>query len=105
MAYKNLKPPVKILVDVNKFNLLVEFISTYKEERAINLKDKILRYSFPYKTDEGVEMISIGLFINEVRDLIDLFFNKLDDINITTNYYETLLENRKNIKSNSKSSV
>lgn len=102
MAHLNRKPPIKVTVDIETYNKLVEYISslatTDENDRATKLRDKLLRYSIPYTSDENKELVNIRFFPNEVENLFYILFNMLDDVIVKNNYYEVLLKVRESLK-------
>lgn len=115
MAFSKRTPPVKILVDINKFNLLVQTISNYMlieddkiKNTASKLKEKIMRYSVPYENEEQEKMIDIRFFISEIEDLTNIFLFGINSLKIESDYYNELIKNRKlvsNEKNNGKGEV
>ena len=104
MAYQTRKPPIRIVVNIEQFNKLVELVNRYSkvdDERtskyAEKMKEKLLRYSVPHTEEDGTETIDIRFFNNEAQDVIYYLMNSLE-INVETNYYEVLLKVRKQNK-------
>ena len=61
MAYQKRIPPIKIRLNTDDFNKLVEIVNIQTENEneiiknnASRLKDKLLRYSIPFTNDDGV---------------------------------------------------
>ena len=105
MSYEKRKPPMTISLDVDKFNMLVEFITRMcrneNEElvtKVIQMKDKILRYSIPHQDEEGNVIIDLRLFQIEAKNMLDIFISNLKIDNISDNHYEKLLDIRKDIR-------
>jgi hypothetical protein len=105
MAYQKRIPPIKIILDIESFNQLVETISIFSENplnekiqaKATKLKEKLLRYSVP-RTEENDTEIDIRFYPNEAEDLINMLIANIKDIEINTNYYEVLLKVREETK-------
>lgn len=107
MSFKTRKPPISMNIEVKKFNEGVEILSTITVDKsfpekmrckATKLKDKILKYSIPFQTEAGEELVAIRLFQNEAVDFLYLLLFKNDNISIKTDYYKILLEEREKIK-------
>jgi hypothetical protein len=105
MAYAKRTPPIKMKVDIDSFNLLVELVNRYTEVdderisvKSTKMKDKLLRYSVPIEDDEKGTIIDIRLFNNEAEDLIYMLFNNVPNIEIKANYFDVLLKVREEIK-------
>lgn len=104
MAFQTRKPPVRIMVDIERFNSLVELVSIVaergeerKSQYAQKMKDKLLRYSIPRTDENGETTIDIRFFNNEAQDLISFLVATLD-IRTETNYYEVLTKVRESYK-------
>lgn len=105
MAYSKRIPPIKIKVDIRSFNFLVEILSIHAEredevlaKKSSKMKDKLLRYSVPFETEEKGTLIDIRFYPNEAEDLIYILFNSIDEFEVNTNYYEVLLKVRESLK-------
>lgn len=102
MSYKNKKPPIKVIISIEEFNKLLEFFSIgeekFKEEnkRFSKIKEKLLKYSVPYISDDDVELVEIRFFIDEVVDFIYCFID-MNDIDYETQYYSVLLKVREKL--------
>lgn len=104
MAFQTRKPPVRIVVNIEQYNKLVELVnrnSQVNDERtstyATKMKEKLLRYSVPHTNEDGSISIDIRFFNNEAQDIIYYLIGMLD-IESTTNYYEVLLKVREQNK-------
>lgn len=102
MSYERRKPPIKLMVDIDTFNSMNEFLTIIVNkgdeaytEKASRMKDKLLRYSVPRTDENGETTIDIRFFINEASDLLTMFVNNLNKEQTENNYYETLIDNRK----------
>lgn len=108
MAYSKRIPPIKIKLNVDEFNKLVEVLNNmidYENERiaqkSSKMKDKLLRYSVPITEEEGTEMVDMRFYNNEITDLFYVLFYGIENmISIETNYYDVLVRVREKIKEN-----
>lgn len=100
MPYKRRIPPIKIELNQNSYNKLVECVNSKIINDSIDknleiIKNKLLRYSIPYNDIKNVE---IRLYLSEAKELIEILINSLGNIEPQVNYYETLLKVREKIK-------
>lgn len=108
MAYSKRIPPIKIKLNVDEFNKLVEVLNNmidYEDERiaqkSSKMKDKLLRYSVPITEEDGTEMVDMRFYNNEITDLFYVLFYGIENmISIETNYYDVLVRVREKIKEN-----
>lgn len=108
MAYSKRIPPIKIKLNVDEFNKLVEVLNNmidYENERiaqkSSKMKDKLLRYSVPITEEDGTEMVDMRFYNNEITDLFYVLFYGIENmISIETNYYDVLVRVREKIKEN-----
>ena len=108
MAYSKRIPPIKIKLNVDEFNKLVEVLNNmidYENERiaqkSSKMKDKLLRYSVPITEEDGTEMVDMIFYNNEITDLLYVLFYGIENmISIETNYYDVLVRVREKIKEN-----
>ena len=106
MAYSKRIPPIKVKLNVNEFNKLVEILNNmidFEDEKisqkSSKIKDKLLRYSVPIKEDDGTEMVDMRFYNNEITDLFYILFYRVEDIiTIETNYYDVLIRVREKLK-------
>lgn len=106
MAYSKRIPPIKVKLNVNEFNKLVEILNNmidFEDEKiskkSSKIKDKLLRYSVPIKEDDGTEMVDMRFYNNEITDLFYILFYGVEDIiTIETNYYDVLIKVREKLK-------
>ncbi len=106
MAYSKRIPPIKIKLNVDEFNKLVEVLNNmidYENERiaqkSSKMKDKLLRYSVPITEEDGTEMVDMRFYNNEITDLFYILFYGIEDmISIETNYFDVLVRVREKIK-------
>jgi len=104
MAFQKKTPPIKIRLNINDFNKLVEVISIQSENEnediknnSVRLKDKLLRYSIPFTNDDSV-IIEIRFYTREIAEMFYVLFNGIEDVEVKTNYYDVLVKVRENIK-------
>lgn len=104
MAYQTRKPPIRIVVDVDDFNNILELVSIVavkgderKSKIAEKMKSKLLRYSVPHTDENGETTIDIRFFNNEAEELI-YFLTAILDYKPETNYYEVLIKVREKYK-------
>lgn len=105
MAYSRRTPPIKVIVDINTFNLLLELITKTCEKidekklnELINLKNKILKYSIPHVEDNGNTIIDMRFFPNEAEYIINILLNNIENSEVKTNYFDILKKVRDSIK-------
>lgn len=106
MAYSKRIPPIKVKLNVNEFNKLVKILNNmidFEDEKisqkSSKIKDKLLRYSVPIKEDDGIEMVDMRFYNNEITDLFYILFYGVEDIiTIETNYYDVLIKVREKLK-------
>ena len=106
MAYSKRIPPIKIKLNVDEFNKLVEVLNNmidYENERiaqkSSKMKDKLLRYSVPITEEDGTEMVDMRFYNNEITDLFYVLFYGIENmISIETNYFDVLVRVREKIK-------
>ena len=103
MSYQSKRPPIRVIITIEEFNKLVEFFSigeerhNDKENKFSRIKNKLLKYSLPYITDDDIELVEIRFFIDEVIDFIYCFID-MNDIKYETQYYSVLLKVREKLK-------
>ena len=108
MAYSKRIPPIKIKLNVDEFNKLVEVLNNmidYENERiaqkSSKMKDKLLRYSVPITEEDGTEMVDMRFYNNGITDWFYVLFYGIENmISIETNYYDVLVRVREKIKEN-----
>lgn len=107
MSYQSKRPPIKVIISIEEFNKLVEFFSIgekkYNSEnnKFTRIKNKLLKYSVPYITDDDIELVEIRFFIDEVIDFIYCVID-MNDIEYETQYYSVLLKVREKLKQKSR---
>lgn len=104
MAYQKRIPPIKIRLNTDDFNKLVEIVNIQTENEnediknnAIRLKDKLLRYSIPFTNEDGV-IIEIRFYPREIAETFYILFSVIEDLDVKTNYYDVLVKVREKIK-------
>ena len=105
MAYSKRIPPIKVKLNVDEFNKLVEILNNmidYDDEKiskkSSKIKDKLLKYSVPI-TEDGTVMVDIRFYNNEITDLFYILFYEFENtIPIETNYYDVLVRVREKLK-------
>ncbi len=100
MPYKRRIPPIKIELNQNSYNKLVEYVNSKIKNDSIDknleiIKNKLLRYSIP---DNDIKNVEIRLYLSEAKELIEILINSLGNIEPQVNYYETLLKVREKMK-------
>ena len=100
MPYKRRIPPIKIELNQNSYNKLVECVNSKIKNDSIDknleiIKNKLLRYSIP---DNEIKNVEIRLYLSEAKELIEILINSLGNIEPQVNYYEILLKVREKIK-------
>ena len=94
MPYQKRIPPVKVELSIEKFNLLVEMLTQMSDERvaqlATKMKDKLLRYSIPRTEEEQETKVDIRFYPNEASEIIYMLIYNVEDLEISTNYFEVL---------------
>lgn len=109
MAYSKRIPPIKIRLNVEDFNRLVEIVNIQteneKEEIATSssrMKDKLLRYSIPF-TNDGVVIVEIRFYPREIAEMFYILFDGIEDVDVQTDYFDVLVKVRENIKNKKQS--
>jgi len=106
MAFQKRIPPIKIKLNVDEFNKLIEILSNMTNEEDENisnksskLKDKLLRYTVPITKDDGNTVLDIRFYNNEITDLFYILFYRIKDmISVETDYFDVLIKVREKIK-------
>jgi len=101
MPYQKRIPPVKVELNIDRFNYLVEILTRYSnddnekiKETSTKLKEKLLRYSIPRTTENQETFIDCRFYPNEASEIIYMLVVNTEDIQVETNYYEVLLKVR-----------
>ena len=105
MPYQKRIPPIKVELTIEKFNYLIEILTRYSNDEnesiktlSTKLKEKLLRYSIPREMEENEAFVDIRFYPNEASDIIYMLIVNAEEIPVETNYYEVLLNVRKNKK-------
>lgn len=106
MAYSKRIPPIKVKLNVEDFNKLIETLENmidcdneYYSNKSSKIKDKLLRYSVPINDENEETKVDIRLYNNEIVDLFYILFYGIEDmISVETNYFDVLLQVREKIK-------
>lgn len=101
MAFQKKNPPIKVEITIDKFNSIIELlelnskkVNSKTTEKAILLKDKLMKYSMIRNDENGNITMDIRFYPNEASDII---IQLLEIINIENkiDYYAILKEKRK----------
>lgn len=105
MAYQSRTPSVKLTLENELFNQLVNILNInaqvgLEEENfsviAEKLKNKLLTYSVPRTNDDGINFVDVRFFPNEASDMIWQLLIRAEKNESTEDYYSTLIKNREN---------
>lgn len=105
MAYQSRTPSVKLTLENELFNQLVNILNInaqvgLEEENfsviAEKLKNKLLTYSVPRTNDDGINFVDVRFFPNEASDMIWQLLIQSEKNESTEDYYSTLIKNREN---------
>lgn len=105
MAYQSRTPSVKLTLENELFNQLVNILNInaqvgLEEENfsviAEKLKNKLLTYSVPRTNDDGINFVDVRFFPNEASDMIWQLLIRAEKNESTEDYYSTLIQNREN---------
>lgn len=105
MAYQSRTPSVKLTLENELFNQLVNILNInaqvgLEEENfsviAEKLKNKLLTYSVPRTNDDGINFVDVRFFPNEASDMIWQLLIQSEKNESTEDYYSTLIQNREN---------
>ncbi|MEG1140969.1 MAG: hypothetical protein RSE41_00660 [Clostridia bacterium] len=103
MPYPTRTPSVKLNVDIEVFNNLIERLTIneltkeYNEDFALSatkLKEKLLTYSVPRTDDNGETTIDIRFYPNEASNIITQLVVSDTLEKVETDYYAVLLKVR-----------
>lgn len=106
MAYSKRIPPIKIILNIEDFNILVEMLTNMCDfevesisKKSLKMKDKLLRYSVPITDENEDTIIDIRFYQNEIVDLFNILFcGAKEGMTTETNYYDVLVRAREKIK-------
>lgn len=105
MAYQSRTPSVKLTLENELFNQLVNILNInaqvgLEEENfsviAEKLKNKLLTYSVPRTNDDGINFVDVRFFPNEASDMIWQLLIRAEKNESTEDYYSILIQNREN---------
>lgn len=106
MAYVKRVPPIKLVLTIKEFNILVgiltknldEIDNEIIKELAVLTKEKLLKYSIPRELDENNIEIDVRLYLNEAADIISQLLSYIDRRSNEINYYQVLLKVQESFK-------
>ncbi len=101
MAYVKRIPPIKLILTVKEYNVLIGILTKNIEgnssEESDNLatitKEKLLKYSIPREENDKIE-IDLRLYINEAADIISELLKYESNKTKEIDYYQVLLKVR-----------
>ena len=79
MPYQKRIPPVKVELSIEKFNLLVEMLTRYTQMSD----ERVAQLATETKVD-------IRFYPNEASEIIYMLIYNVEDLEISTNYFEVL---------------
>lgn len=104
MPYQSKVPPIKLSVSEDFYNLMIETLVRNEnvnvdstDKYAKELKEKLLRYGIPYKTDEEKNVVNLRFYTREASEMIMqllVFIVMNCDIELLTDYYSVLVKVR-----------
>lgn len=102
MTYVKRVPPIKLVLTVNEYNILIgvltENIDEQEDENIIEIakqtKEKLLKYSLPRTEEEGNIEIDLRLYLNEASDIISQLLSYVNKNMREVDYYQVLLKVR-----------
>lgn len=89
-------PPIRLVVGKEYFNKLVSLADSNDELDYLNdsksnkLYDKLMKYTFL----QDNEQVELRFFPQEASEVILLLLCNLDEVNVSKNYYEELIQAR-----------
>lgn len=103
-GYPNRVPPIKLIFDIDYYNLIIQLLINNEKvsdenikSKSISLKEKLLIYSVPKKIANDKIEIDIRLYNNESSQLIyQLMYYLKNYINVENNYFDALTTIREN---------
>ncbi len=110
MAYVKRIPPIKLVLTVKEYNILIGILTKNIEENNLvesdNLatitKEKLLKYSIPREENDKIE-IDLRLYINEAADIISELLKYESNKTKEIDYYQVLLKVRETVLDNKES--
>lgn len=106
MAYVKRVPPIKLVLTIKEFNILVgaltknidEIDNETIKEFALLTKEKLLKYSISHELDEDNIEIDTRLYLNEAADIISQLLIYIGKRSNEINYYQVLLKVQESFK-------
>lgn len=104
MSYQSRTPSSKLTLDKDGFNQLISILEkninskiedNNFSQNALKLKEKLLKYSVPRVNENKEEYIDVRFFPSEASEMIWQLLIHIPKINSETDYYMSLIENRK----------
>lgn len=89
-------PPIRLVVSNEYFNKLVSLADSNDEldflndSKSKNLYDKLMKYTFL----QDNEQVELRFFPQEASEVILLLLCNLEEVNVSKNYYEELIQAR-----------
>lgn len=89
-------PPIRLVVSNEYFNKLVSLADSNDEldylndSKSNNLYDKLMKYTFL----QDNEQVELRFFPQEASEVILLLLCNLDEVSVSKNYYEDLIQAR-----------
>ena len=110
MAYVKRIPPIKLVLTVKEYNILIGILTKNIEKNNLvesdNLatitKEKLLKYSIPREENDKIE-IDLRLYINEAADIIPELLKYESNKTKEIDYYQVLLKVRETVLDNKES--
>ena len=110
MAYVKRIPPIKLVLTVKEYNILIGILTKNIEENNLvesdNLatitKEKLLKYRIPREENDKIE-IDLRLYINEAADIISELLKYESNKTKEIDYYQVLLKVRETVLDNKES--
>ena len=110
MAYVKRIPPIKLVLTVKEYNILIGILTKNIEENNLvesdNLatitKEKLLKYSIPREENDKIE-IDLRLYMNEAADIISELLKYESNKTKEIDYYQVLLKVRETVLDNKES--
>ncbi len=102
MSYTSKTPPIKLVLDKELFNQLLNMLDFNSQVQitdenfsiiADKLKKKLLNYSVP-KLSDDVEFVEVRFFPNEASDIIWQLLIRTEKKDNIDDYFQVLLSNR-----------
>lgn len=102
MTYVKRVPPIKLVLTVNEYNILIGVLTENIDEQgnenirelANITKEKLLKYSLPRTEEDGNIEIDLRLYLNEASDIISQLLSYISKNMREVDYYQVLLKVR-----------